>query len=56
VAQKLKMGIVDQMNNVIFGAGIIIINTNNVVPLIDEAFAKMRSEESSTAGDKNSFS
>ncbi len=54
VAEQLEIGATEQMGDVGFLTGEEIVQTNDIVSIVDESFAKMRAEKTSAAGDKNS--
>lgn len=53
---EFEMGVIHQMKDVVFAAGKEIINTKNIVAVTDKTFTKIGTEETGTAGYKNSFS
>jgi hypothetical protein len=54
VPDELKSVVVQQVKDVFLSPGKKIVKTNNFVAFVQKSFAKMRSDKSGTAGDKNS--
>jgi len=54
VADELEIRVYHQMRDVAFSPGEIVIQANDFVSLVEQAFAEMGAEEAGTAGDQNS--
>ena len=55
VAQQLEMGVVQQVEDVVLGAGEVVIDTEDVVPVVEEAFTEMGAEKAGPAGHQYAF-
>jgi hypothetical protein len=49
VAHELKAGIGEQLTHVVTGAGVEVIDAQDIVALVEQSAAKMRADESSPA-------
>jgi hypothetical protein len=49
------MRISQQVGDIQLGTGKVIVQAKDVTTIIEQAFAQMRTEETGTAGDKNTF-
>ena len=47
---EFEVRVVQQAQNILFTAGIQVVNTENIVPLVDQAPAEMRPKETGPAG------
>lgn len=56
VAHELKVRMIEQMDNVVLGAGEEIIEADDVMAIVQQAFAEMGSEKAGAASDQNCFS
>lgn len=52
MAQGLKQRFLEEMRNVDFGAGEVVINAKHIVLFFDKAFAKVRANETCTTGNQ----
>jgi len=55
VAQDLEVVVLDQVRDVVFGAGEEVAHAQDVVPICEQARAEMRSGEAGTAGHADAF-
>ena len=55
MAQQLEMRVVEQMHDVLFGPGEIVVQADDVATLGEQAFAQVRTEKAGAAGDENTF-
>ena len=55
VTDQFKIGSVQQTGDVRFLAGEKIVQTNNVVTVVDQPFAKVRTQKTGAAGDQNAL-
>ena len=56
MAEELKIGVLEQMNDISFTACIKVIHTQHIVTLLQEAITEVGSEEPGATGDKDAFS
>jgi len=56
VPQQLEIGVVEQVGDVVFGAGEEVVDTDDVVAVGEEALAEVAAEEAGAAGDEDAFS
>ncbi len=55
MAQQFEMGVVHQVENVIFGAGEKIVHTDDTMAVGQQAFAQMGADEPGSAGNQYLF-
>ena len=53
VAQQLKVRMIEQMGDVVLGAGEEVVKTDDIMAVVQQAFAKVRAEEACTANDED---
>ena len=53
VAHQLEVRVIEQMGNVVLGAGEEVVQADDVVAVVQQAFAEMRAEEAGTTGDED---
>ena len=53
VAHQLKVRMIEQMSNVVLSAGEEVIQTDDVVTVVQQPFAQMRAEEAGAASDED---
>ena len=53
MTHRFKQGIAQQVGDVALAAGKVVVDTQDVVPVIDQLFAKMRPDKSRAAGNQN---
>ncbi len=55
VAHQLEVGVVEQVGDVVLGAGEEVINADDVMAVGEEAFAQVAAQEAGAAGDEDAF-
>ena len=53
MAHQLEVRMVEQMSDVVFGAGEEVVQTDDVVTVVQQSFTEMRAQETGAAGDKD---
>ena len=53
MAHELKVRMIQQMGDVVLGAGEEVVQADNVVAVGQQSFTEMRAEEAGTAGDED---
>jgi hypothetical protein len=56
VAHQLEIRVVEEMGDVVLGAGEEVVETDDVVAFSEQALAEMAAEEAGAAGDEDAFS
>lgn len=50
MSDQLKVGMIQQMHNIAFTPGKIVIQANHFIPFIEKSFTKMRTNEACSSG------
>ena len=53
MAEQLKVLHTEQMRDIAFAAGKIVVEADDIMPLVDKAIAQVRPEETGPTGDKD---
>ncbi len=56
MAHQLEIRVVEEMGDVVLGAGEEVVETDDVVAFSEQALAEMAAEEAGAAGDEDAFS
>lgn len=52
MAHQLEVWVIEQMQDVVFGAGEEVVQADDIVAVVQQSFAQVRAEEAGTAGDE----
>ena len=52
MSHQLEVGVVQQVHDVVFGAGEKVIQADDIVAIVQQALAQMLAEETGTSGDQ----
>ena len=55
MADNLKIGIIQKMQDVVFASGEKVVNTDDFMSHVEQSFANMGTEEAGAAGDEYAF-
>jgi hypothetical protein len=55
VADELKIGVIQKMTDIVFASGKEIVDADDVVSLVEEAFAEVAAQKAGASGDEDSL-